>query len=199
MGSPGYISPEQVNGKRGDARSDVFALGVMLYEMLAGTTPFDGPNAVAIMNSRLVNDPVPLRMIDPAISPQVQRVIRNAMARDPEKRYETAKDLAYDLEHLDEVSTVEDLEMPAAASRRMFCDPTFLLCTDGAGSGPAPHDVVVREPASMKARSGHRIYSVEESGHVCRRGRRFPYPLLYRRSGAEQVGKPGADHLLHRD
>src|SRR5881398_852032 len=54
MGTPGYISPEQVKGKRGDARSDVYALGVMLYEMLTGQVPFRGTNAFAIMNDRLL-------------------------------------------------------------------------------------------------------------------------------------------------
>src|SRR5579885_3406893 len=59
MGTPDYISPEQVKGKRGDARSDIYAVGVMLYEMLTGKSPFQGPNAFAIMNDRLLNNPVP--------------------------------------------------------------------------------------------------------------------------------------------
>lgn len=120
MGTPDYISPEQVRGKRGDARSDVFALGVILYEMLTGMAPFDGPNPLAIMNSRLINDPVPLRTIDPSLAPQLQRAIRNAMARDPERRYATARDLAYDLEHLEEISGDEPEEVPVATNQRMF-------------------------------------------------------------------------------
>src|SRR5579883_532346 len=61
MGTPDYISPEQVKGKRGDGRSDVYALGVMLYEMLTGKVPFSGDNALAIMNDRLYNNPIPPR------------------------------------------------------------------------------------------------------------------------------------------
>jgi serine/threonine protein kinase len=114
MGTPDYISPEQVNGKRGDARSDIFALGVMLYEMLTGRTPFEGPNPLAIMNDRLLNDPVPPRKLERSISPQLQRVIRNAMEREPGKRYATARDLAYDLEHLDEVSLTEPVKIHEA-------------------------------------------------------------------------------------
>ncbi len=107
MGTPDYISPEQVKGKRGDARSDVFALGVMLYEMLTGRAPFEGSNPFAVMNSRLVNNPLPPREIDPSISPQLQRVIYRALERDPKRRYATARDFAYDLEHLDEVAVDE--------------------------------------------------------------------------------------------
>ena len=75
MGTPDYISPEQVKGKRGDARSDVYALGIMLYEMLTGKVPFEGPSAFAIMNERLMNSPVPPREIDASISPQLQEII----------------------------------------------------------------------------------------------------------------------------
>jgi serine/threonine-protein kinase len=114
MGTPDYISPEQVKGKRGDARSDLYALGVLLYEMLTGKAPFEGPNPLAIMNDRLLNDPVPPRKLDRSISPQLQRIIYRAMERDPGKRYATAQDLAYDLEHQDEVSLIESPETPQA-------------------------------------------------------------------------------------
>jgi eukaryotic-like serine/threonine-protein kinase len=118
MGTPDYISPEQVKGKRGDARSDIFALGVMLYEMLTGKVPFTGSNAFLIMNDRLLNNPIPPREIDPSISPQLQEIIYRALEREPAKRYATAKEMILDLEHQDQVGVSERLELRNWKSRR---------------------------------------------------------------------------------
>ena len=111
MGTPDYISPEQVRGKRGDARSDLYAVGVMLYEMLTGKVPFTGPNAFVIMNDRLLNNPMPPREIDPTITPQLQEIIYRAMERDPKQRYVSAHEFAWDLEHKDQVGVAERPEL----------------------------------------------------------------------------------------
>ncbi len=111
MGTPEYISPEQVSGKAGDARSDIYAVGVMLYEMLTGKTPFRGPNPFAVMNDRLVNNPIPPRELDPEISPELQEVIYRALRRDPAGRYATAGAFARDLEHPDEVEVADRPEL----------------------------------------------------------------------------------------
>lgn len=111
MGTPDYISPEQVKGKRGDGRSDIYALGVMLYEMLTGKTPFQGPNPFAIMNDRLMNNPVPPRELNPEISPELQEVIYRAIEREPQNRYSTANEIAWDLEHLDQVGVTDRAEL----------------------------------------------------------------------------------------
>src|ERR1700682_6641641 len=118
MGTPDYISPEQVKGKRGDARSDLYALGVMLYEMLTGRVPFTGENAFLIMNDRLLNNPLPPREIDPSITPQLQEIIYRAMERDPNKRYASAREFAWDLEHQDQVGVAERPELRDWKRRR---------------------------------------------------------------------------------
>ncbi len=118
MGTPDYISPEQVKAKRGDARSDIYAVGVMLYEMLTGKVPFTGSNPFLIMNDRLLNNPVPPRELDPSISPQLQEVIYRALERDPKNRYANAREFAWDLQHLDQVGVAERAELRDWRRRR---------------------------------------------------------------------------------
>jgi eukaryotic-like serine/threonine-protein kinase len=107
MGTPDYISPEQVKGQRGDQRSDIYAMGIMLYEMLTGRVPFVDQNPLAAMNERLLNDPPPPRELNPEISPELQEILYRALERDPRHRYATAHEMAWDLEHQEQVG-VED-------------------------------------------------------------------------------------------
>jgi eukaryotic-like serine/threonine-protein kinase len=118
MGTPDYISPEQVKSKRGDARSDVYALGVMLYEMVTGDVPFHGPNPFAIMNDRLLNNPIPPRELNPEVSPQLQEIIYRALERNPANRYSSAKEFANDLRHPELVGVADRDELRNWRKRR---------------------------------------------------------------------------------
>jgi eukaryotic-like serine/threonine-protein kinase len=118
MGTPDYISPEQVKGKRGDARSDVYSLGIMFYEMLTGKVPFTGPNPFVIMNERLLNDPIPPREVNPEITPELQEIIYRALERDPNKRYPNAHEFALDLEHPEKVGVADRAELQNWKQRR---------------------------------------------------------------------------------
>ncbi len=103
LGTPDYMAPEQVQGKRGDARTDIYSLGAMLYEMLTGTTPFDGDNSLAAMNARVVGDPEPLRKLNPSITPQAEEIVLHAMDRNPAGRYASAAEMQADLDNLSQV------------------------------------------------------------------------------------------------
>jgi serine/threonine-protein kinase len=106
-GTPDYISPEQVKGKRGDFRSDLYALGVILYEMLTGGVPFHGSNPLVVINARLEQAPNPPRDIDPRISPQLQEIVLHALERDPSRRYASASEFAQDLRNPNRVGLIE--------------------------------------------------------------------------------------------
>ncbi len=87
MGTPDYMAPEQIEGQRGDARTDVYALGTILYEMLSGRTPFVGDNQLAIMEQHLRGVPPPLEKLNPQVSVQLAAIVSRALLRDPERRY----------------------------------------------------------------------------------------------------------------
>ena len=107
LGTPDYISPEQVQGKRGDQRSDIYALGIMFYEMLTGTVPFTGANPLAVMNARLVTEPPPPGELNPEISPQLEEIVFRALEKEPRNRYATASEMALDLENQEQVGVTE--------------------------------------------------------------------------------------------
>jgi serine/threonine-protein kinase len=99
MGTPDYMAPEQVKGKRGDARTDIYSLGAILYEMVTGSVPFEGANPFIIMNSRISGDPAAPRRRNDMISPQVEEIILHAMARNPQERYASALQMKMELDH----------------------------------------------------------------------------------------------------
>jgi serine/threonine-protein kinase len=106
VGTPDYMSPEQLKGERGTASSDIYSVGAMLYELLTGHVPFEGENVFAVMNQHMTQDPPSILQFNPNISPALATVVMRAIRRDAEKRYPSMKDMLYDLLHLDEVTPV---------------------------------------------------------------------------------------------
>jgi serine/threonine-protein kinase len=100
LGSPRYMSPEHLTGKKLDARSDIFSLGVVLYEMLAGAAPFDGESVSTIMYQTVHEPEPPLSRLNASIPSTVERVVARAMAKNPEERYASMKDFARDIREL---------------------------------------------------------------------------------------------------
>ena len=116
MGTLGYISPEQVKAKPADARSDIFAFGAILYEMLSGQRAFRGDSAGETMAAILKEDPPDLSVTNQNVPPGLDRIVRHCLEKNPERRFQSASDVAFDLETLSGLSTPQ-LQTSATASR----------------------------------------------------------------------------------
>jgi len=111
MGSPSYIAPERLWGKPHDARSDLYAVGVVLYEMIAGIKPFLGATPEEIMTAVMTRPPRPLRVLAPDVSPALDAVIRRALAKEPDRRFPDAEAM------LSALADVEALDAAVAEQR----------------------------------------------------------------------------------
>ena len=117
VGTPDYMAPEQVQGDRGDARTDIYAVGVMLYEMLTGDVPYHGDSPLSVMSQRVTTDAPLLRRQRPELPPQLEAIVWRTLRRDPAERYPSMAALRRDLTHLDEVVIPK---YPAPSSGRAF-------------------------------------------------------------------------------
>jgi serine/threonine-protein kinase len=120
-GTPDYMAPEQIEGKRGEPRSDLYSLGAMLYEMLTGQVPFPQENAFAAMKAKVATNPTAPRQLRPEISPGLEEAILVALERDPQKRPETAFEFEEMLKHSDSLPlsgrAARSTEPPRASQR----------------------------------------------------------------------------------
>lgn len=158
LGTPAYMSPEQALGKPIDKRSDVYALGAVIYEMLTGLPPYKGPTSVSVAMKHVM-DPVPhVAEFRPDISPELDAVVARAMAKDPSERYESAGDLASAFqEALQQLSPAQQTGgATAAASRKPITEAQARLHTPTPPPAPTKSTAQRRAPSTSSAQ--------EESG-----------------------------------
>ena len=124
LGTIPYMAPEQVEGGQADARTDLFALGAILYEMTSGRPPFEGRSPASVMASILTHDPQPLSSVRPGVSASADRVVKKCLAKDPDERWQNAADLAAALQWSRDDSALPH-GAPQAGKRRRFGRRTF--------------------------------------------------------------------------
>jgi serine/threonine-protein kinase len=136
MGTPDYMAPEQVQGKRADKRTDIYNLGTLLYEMVTGRIPFQNENPWAALNARVTGDPVAPRKINRDLSAQAEEIVLRALQRNPSERYPSAAAMQVELENVEHVRVTglaDRLQEPAPWKPGLFRRPWLFF---GALLGP---------------------------------------------------------------
>lgn len=149
LGTPNYMSPEQVKGRQIDGRSDIFALGVVLYELVTGEKPFGGQNITTVIYKIINENPIPPRELDATIHPGLSYVIQKALAKNPDERYQVCRELAEDLKNykklggLQAPSATVIVRVPPVAARTVET-------AKAAPVTPTPSPVVQEYPPSRQ-------------------------------------------------
>jgi Tol biopolymer transport system component/tRNA A-37 threonylcarbamoyl transferase component Bud32 len=132
VGTFQYMSPEQAEGKEADARSDIFALGSMLYEMTTGKRAFTGKSQASIVAAILASEPTPISVAQPMAPPALEQVVKTCLAKDPEDRFQTVHDLKLQLRWIAEASSSR-LALPAQVRARRAVQKRTLMIAAGVG------------------------------------------------------------------
>ncbi len=157
MGTGPYMSPEQVQFVRNDPRSDLFALGVLMYHLATGERPFGNPNSVRGLRQRLYREPVPPRVLRPEMPPWLQEIILRCLAVQPADRHQTAAQLAFELQHPEQVTLTERAGRQEKKSGGMSTLKRWLTAI---GSEP----VVIAGAAEQTERSPILLAAVDVAG-----------------------------------
>jgi len=158
LGTPNYMSPEQIRGELLDGRSDLFSFGVILYEMVTGARPFVGDNITTILHKIVHEEPIPPRQLNPAIHPGLDRVLLKALAKSPQQRFQLGAELVHALENYESFETESASTMiPPIARQSATTAPTTTAspqqATDGTRTigAPAMSAVAMRKPLALLA------------------------------------------------
>ncbi len=190
LGTVGYMSPEQVRGQKVDHRSDIFSFGVVLYEMLTGRRAFQGDSAVETMNAILKADPAPAESGGPALPPVLDRIVLHCLEKGPEERFQSARDIAFDLDALSGSSSQTSVRAPAPSRSRWLRPVALGLLAVAAGAAimwPAG-----RVPARRRTPSFNRSRS---AAATCRRRDSDP---TAGRSSMPRAGRAGRSSCTRR-
>ena len=180
VGTPDYMAPEQVRGKRGDVRTDVYALGTMLYEMVTGELPYPHGNVHVTMRAKLNQDPRPPSEVMSGLDPKVEEIIMHSIERSPRERYTTAREMLADLENPSQV-VLRD-----RSGRR-----------DHPAARTAPHPGAPPRPRGPGARDHRRSSSSRWPAAKSRRTHAGPVPSALPRGARAAVADPMVEHSLN--
>jgi serine/threonine protein kinase len=157
LGTPTFMSPEQLSGKPIDGRSDLFSLGVIAYWLLTGDKPFTGESITEVCIQVATHNPTPATELDPALSPDVDYILDRALAKDPDKRYQRGKDVAADIQDLlsgrspRSRTTAEQTQALAAAEAPTLAPPSSLMGGNPTPSSKLPGAKAPTAPSSVNS------------------------------------------------
>jgi serine/threonine-protein kinase len=155
MGTPSYMSPEQVKGRAVDGRSDIFSLGVMLYEMVTGEKPFPGQNITTVIYKIVNEEPVPPKQVNPSIHPGISAVVMKALAKDPDVRYQTCREMLEDLRNYRALSTSSGNPQSTMISGNDSVNSTVAMPSAGLRGVHSNDPVTAAAARSLNSRATH--------------------------------------------
>ncbi len=171
MGTPSYMSPEQVKGRAVDGRSDIFSLGVMLYEMVTSEKPFPGQNITTVIYKIVNEDPVPPRQIDPSIHAGLSAVVMKALAKEPDARYQSCREMLEDLRNYRSFAGAGNTEKTmvfGGGGMSAAPDATVAVNAGGGrgGRGEDPQTAAAARSLAVRASSPGQTPAIRRTGSI---------------------------------